>query len=160
VLLDVATLRVVRRVTLPGPARHVELVQAGGPFLVPVDGEPTVIEVPSARGGAATATPVDRAAHDVTVAGGRTVAGDAVTLVPGGPVARLLARERRLELVDPRTGAVDDDVAAGIGPTHVTAGDGGRAYVTDTDGGSLLLFRTRPELVLARRAALPGAPYG
>jgi DNA-binding beta-propeller fold protein YncE len=159
-LLDLTTLRVVRRVALPGPARHVALAQAGGPFLVPVDGRAAVVEVPSARRGAPAQVPVDRPAHDAVAASGRTVVGDGVALVPGGPVARVLGRERRLELVDPRTGSVLDDVAAGVGPTHVTAGDDGRTYVADTDGGSVLLIRTRPELVLARRVALPGAPYG
>lgn len=61
-------------------------------------------------------------------------------------------RERRLRLGE-------EEVPAGVGPTDVAVGDGGRVYVTDTDGGSVLLFRTEPELGLVRRAALPGKPY-
>jgi DNA-binding beta-propeller fold protein YncE len=61
-------------------------------------------------------------------------------------------RERRLALRD-------HEEPAGLGPTDVEAGDGGRLYVTDTAGGSVLLFRTRPRLQLVRRAALPGRPY-
>jgi DNA-binding beta-propeller fold protein YncE len=35
-----------------------------------------------------------------------------------------------------------------------------RLYVTDTQGGALLVFATRPKLTLTRRVFLPGAPYG
>ena len=50
-------------------------------------------------------------------------------------------------------------VPAGVGPTQVEAGDDGRVYVADTGAGALLFFRTRPDLALVRRTALPGAPY-
>jgi DNA-binding beta-propeller fold protein YncE len=53
----------------------------------------------------------------------------------------------------------DETVAAGFAPTHVVVGAGGRIYVTDTGGGSVLLFRTRPHLKLQRRAAVPGRPF-
>lgn len=49
---------------------------------------------------------------------------------------------------------------AGIGPTQVISDGGELLYVTDTAGGGVLVFHTRPELELTRRVALPGAaPY-
>ena len=51
------------------------------------------------------------------------------------------------------------EAPAGVGPTHVVAGDDGRLYVTDTGGESVLLFRSGDDLVQARRYGLPGAPY-
>jgi hypothetical protein len=44
-----------------------------------------------------------------------------------------------------------------VGPTHLVAA-GDRIYVTDTRGGALLVFVTRPRLELVRRVYLPGGP--
>ena len=158
VLLDARTLRVRRRVALPGAARHVVVAPGGGRLLVPVDGTRTVVEValPSGR---SRALRVGRPVHDALRAGGRVLRGDAVVRVPGGPVARIDARARRLALLDAATGRQLARAPAGVGPAHAAAGDGGRVYVTDGDGGAVLLFRTRPEPALARRYGLPGAPY-
>lgn len=79
--------------------------------------------------------------------------------IPGGPIAELRPRERRLVLRDRQSGAVTASAPAGVGPTHVVAGDDGRVYVTDTGAEAVLLFRTREELRLVRRAGLPGRPY-
>jgi DNA-binding beta-propeller fold protein YncE len=65
-------------------------------------------------------------------------------------------------VLDPRARVLrsrGQQAAAGIGPTHVVAA-GGRLYVTDTQGGALLVFATRPKLELVRRVFLPGGPYG
>jgi hypothetical protein len=88
---------------------------------------------------------LDRLAPDCARAPGWTSLDD------GTPV-RVDATRRRL-----RVG--DEEVPAGLGPTAVAAGDDGRVYVTDTDGGSVLYFRTRPHLGLVRRAGLAGTPY-
>ena len=74
----------------------------------------------------------------------------AAELADGTPVT-IDRTQRRL-----RVG--DETVAAGFGPTQVTVGDDDRIYVTDTAGGSILLFRHEPELEIVRRAALPGRP--
>ena len=78
----------------------------------------------------------------------------------GRRVAVLSPRERRLELLDAGTGRRIDAAPAGTGPTQVVSYGGHYAYVTDTKAGSLLVFRTVPELQLTRRYALPGSPYG
>jgi DNA-binding beta-propeller fold protein YncE len=64
-----------------------------------------------------------------------------------------------LELYDPHALRRVARAPAGVGPTHVAAA-GPWIYVTDTDGGALLVFRISPELELVRRYPLPGSPYG
>ena len=82
-----------------------------------------------------------------------------IAAIPDGPVALVAVRERVLALFD-RDGREIARAPAGVGPTHVEAGAGGRVYVADTDGDAILLFRTRPDLELVRRVALRGKPYG
>jgi len=125
-------------------------------------GSQSTAELPPAAGPVRALTP--------TVApAGRTVAlaqaPDDLALdasATRAPVAGLLAvldpRARTLELQDPRTRKRLARVAAGVGPTHVLA-VADRLYVTDTHGGALLVFATRPELALTRRVFLPGGPY-
>lgn len=67
----------------------------------------------------------------------------------------------RPAILDPRARTLTlgrERVAAGVGPTHVLA-VAHRLYVTDTQGGALLVFATRPKLALTRRVFLPGGPY-
>ena len=111
-----------------------------------------------ARAPAPTVAPAGR----TVPAGANTVA---VAFAPptralvDGRLAVLAPRARTLEIVDPRTRRRLDRVPVGLGPTHVLA-VADRLYVTDTQGGALLVFATRPKLVLTRRVFLPGAPYG
>lgn len=80
-----------------------------------------------------------------------------------GPRTTARLDDGRVATLDPRARTLTvggETVAAGIGPTHVVAGDDGRLYVADTAGRSVLLFRTQPELKLWRRAGLDGSPYG
>jgi hypothetical protein len=87
---------------------------------------------------------------------------------PGGPVitdggrtlARVLPRERVLELYDARTRRRTARAAAGVGPTHVVCLRLAWCYVTDTRGDALLVFRRTDRLELVRRYYLPGGPYG
>ena len=175
VLVDARTLEVRRRVALPGPAEHVTLRRPGGPALVPIPGG--LVEV-ALRTGETTIVPLggapldvaatedglaatDELGYDVAVVrdgrlARREPAGlqtDGIAALDDGRFAVVAARERTLTV-----GEVSEP--AGIGPTHVEAADDGRLYVADTTGGSVLLFRSEPELGLARRAAVAGSPYG
>jgi hypothetical protein len=84
----------------------------------------------------------------------------AVTIAGGGSqVAVLCVRERVLELFDARTLRRIGRANAGAGPVQV-ASDGGRyLYVTDSVGGSVLVFYTRGGLALVRRYGLAGNPW-
>jgi DNA-binding beta-propeller fold protein YncE len=179
-LVDGRTLRVRRRVALPGAPRH--LAAAGGRFLVPAEPDDRFLAVTPTGTVAANVATGDHP-HDVAAVGGRVFVGDeraatlsviergrrtarvAVAVAPGGLTAAgdLLAvvsvRERVLELYDPRTLRRVARAPAGIGPTHVAAA-GAWVYVVDTDGGALLVFKTAPELELVRRYPLTGSPYG
>ncbi|HEV2814295.1 MAG TPA: hypothetical protein VGW10_13655, partial [Solirubrobacteraceae bacterium] len=182
-LVDDRDGRVVRRLPLPGAPRHLRLAAPGGPVLVPAESADALVEVPLPRG-RPRVTEVGDGPHDADASGGRIFVADelgstlsvldrdgttrktnaplepgGIAAIPGGPVALVAARERVLALFD-RDGRLLAQAPAGAGPTHVEAGAGGRVYVADTDGGAILLFKTRPKLELVRRVALPGAPYG
>lgn len=75
-------------------------------------------------------------------------------------VAVLGVRGLAVELYDARTLESLGRADAGEGPTHVAAGPGGRLYVADTRGGSILTYETEAELVQASSTPLPGSPYG
>ena len=183
-LVDVDTLRVRRRISLPGAPRHLRLAGPGGPVLVPAESGDQLVEV-SLPSGRARVTRVGDGPHDADTVGERVFVGDELgsmlSLVedgrrlrqvpaplqpggvaafrdPAGPVAVVGVRERAVALYDVE-GRELGRRRAGVGPTHVEAGDQGRLYVADTDGNAILLFRTRPELELVRRIAVPGRPY-
>lgn len=181
VLVDVDTLQVVRRIALPGAPRHVRVAKPGGPVLVPAGDRLVEVSLPSGR---SRSTVVGNGAHDADGRGDRAYVGAegastlsvvedgrrirqvptplqpggvAVFRDPAGPVAVVGVRERAVALYD----ADGREIArkrAGLGPTHAEAGDEGRLYVADTAGRAILLFRTRPELELVRRVAVPGSP--
>lgn len=183
-LVDHRDGRVRRRVALPGAPRHLRLARPGGPVLVPAESGDALAQV-ALPGGRAQVTPVGDGPHDADAVGDRVFVADefgstltivspgggppkrvptplqpgGLATVPDGPVALVAVRERVLALFD-RDGRRIAQEAAGVGPTHVEAGAGGRVYVADTEGDAILLFRTRPRLELVRRVALPGAPYG
>lgn len=180
-LVDGRTGRVRRRVALPGAARHLQLAAPGGPVLVPAETANRLARV-ALPGGAVHSFATGRQPHDATRAAGVDIATDELgntlstsagrtrrtALQPGGiatvdggrQVAVVTVRSRTLELYDARTLRRLASVPAGTGPTHVVSDGGHYLYVADTAGGSLLVFRTTPELRLTRRYALPGAPYG
>jgi DNA-binding beta-propeller fold protein YncE len=183
VLLDGETLEVRRRVSLPAPARTVRIPEPGRRLLAPLDGDDRIAELELPDGDVRLATAgagprdadalgdrvfvADELGNTLTVlVDGRRVAQvpaplqpASLTAVPGGPIAVLAVRERRIRLYDPETAERLDDNPAGVGPTAVVAGGGGRLYVPDPVAGAVLLFRTRPHLQLVRRYGLDGAPY-
>lgn len=182
VLLDTATGAVTARVTLPGVARHVAF--GDGRFRVGSEGAARFLAV-SPAGATATDVELGDHPHDATAAAERLFVGDergnTVSVIAGDRVQRTVpvatqpvgltttsggrdvavvsVRERVLELYDATTLRRIARTGAGIGPTHVVA-SGGRLFVTDTQGGALLVFQTTPKLELVRRVYLPGSPYG
>ena len=184
-LVDGATGEVRRRVALPAAPRHLALQAPGGPVLVPAEDADALLSVSLPRG-TVTRAPTGREPHDAAAASGRVFVADEfahtvtvlqdgrpvsrfeVALQPGGiapldggrQVAVVSVRERVVEVFDARTGARTGRAPAGVGPTHVVSDGGNYLFVTDTDGGALLVYHLRPELALIRRYPLPGSPYG
>ena len=185
-IIDGRRARVLRSVPLPASARHLAL----GPrseVLVPAERADRLVRVSLRDGSRRDSAPVGAFPHDAAAVGDAIFVGDergnTVTVLdgsrapksfpvatqPGGlasvadgrRVAVVSVRERVLELYDAATRRRLGRVPAGVGPTHVVAEPRfDRLYVTDTDGGALLVFTTRPELELVRRVFLPGSPYG
>jgi DNA-binding beta-propeller fold protein YncE len=187
-LVDGRSGRTVRRVRLPGAARHLVLAQPGGPVLVPAEDTDQLVTV-SLPGGRLNATRVGRQPHAVAAArgpaaaGGRTFVGNergrSVSVVEdgrelrrldapvgpgglaatrGGVVAVVGVRERAIELFDANSLAARGRIPVGLGPTHVAA-RGKRFFVVDTRGNGLVEIHTDP-LRVHRRTHLEGAPYG
>jgi DNA-binding beta-propeller fold protein YncE len=183
VLIDGASGRVVRRVPLPAAARHLQ-VSDRGRLLVPAEEANVLIQVPLGAAGRELTTPVGEFPHDAAAAAGLALVAneraDTVTIVEDGRAARTLEAPpgpggvaaaggdlfavvgvgaRRLALYDAGVGRQVGEAPAGVGSTHVVA-SAGLAYVADTEGDAILVYRLRPRLELADRVELPGAPYG
>jgi len=183
-LVDGASGQVRERVEIAGAPRHLQLAAPGGPVLVPAEDADALVEV-SLPGGEARTTRVGDNPHDATALGERRFAIDefssTLSAVRDG-------RRVRQVPVDAQPGGVtavgDDQIAvisvraytvalygagdlrelgsqnAGYGPTHVVVDDDGRLYITDTRGGALLVYETRPRLRFVGRVPLAGSPYG
>jgi DNA-binding beta-propeller fold protein YncE len=185
-LVDADRPQLVRRLSLPGPARHLALARPGGPVLAPVEKAGTVAEL-SLREGPRRRLTAGQGPHDAAPAAGgdvwvtdeledrvtvirpgRSAAGldapidpDGVAATTDGRYAAVVgAAERAVRLYDARTFEPLRQADAGLGPTHVAAGR--RAFfVVDTRGDALLVLRVRGrDLVLERRIRLGGIPYG
>jgi rSAM/selenodomain-associated transferase 1 len=178
--------RLIKPVSLPESARHVQLAQPGGPILTTAEYTDDLIEV-SLPDGKVTTTRVGDFPHDATQAADGRIwvadeGGDTVSIVEGGRVTNTLpasvqpggiaATENRVATVavservlttwDSETMAPAGEVDAGVGPTHIVAGPDGRLYVADTQGDAILVFEAADENGEPRlldRANLPGSPY-
>jgi DNA-binding beta-propeller fold protein YncE len=181
-LLDAASGRVVRRVTLPGAARHLALALPGGPVLVPTEDADRLVAIDLRSGLVLRSVRVGERPHDAAAVGGSWFVGDEggnevsvvgirvrsfrVATQPGGvvplagAVGVISVRERRFELYDARTLHRLDSAPAGVGPTHGVCLGRGPCLVLDTHDGALLVYSLRPHLELVRRLGLPGGPYG
>jgi len=183
VLLDARTGRVLRRISIAGAPRHLQLAAAGGPVLVPAEPVNRLLELGLPRGGVRS-IPVGAHPHDAAADGRRVFVanefGQSVSVIQGSRViasiggfaqpagvaslgAKVAVVDVRLNsvtLIDARALAVTGRLAAGAGPTHDVAGLGGRLYVIDTRGGAVFSYQTRPTFRLLNRFSLPGAPYG
>lgn len=181
-LVNMDTLRVVRRIALDGAPRHLGLAGPGGPVLIPSEDSNELIEV-SLPDGRRRAVNVGRQPHDAAAEAGKVFVGeeggDHVAVVEDGRlVARLPApiqpggvattcdrvavvgvSERALELYDANRPRSLGKIDVGIGPTHVVSLRK-RFFVVDTRGDALLEVKTEPDLRIHRRMEVRGAPYG
>jgi hypothetical protein len=174
----------LRRVQIPESPRHMQLAAPGGPILTTAERSDDLVEV-SLPEGEVTTTRVGDFPHDAAQAGGRVFVadegGDTVSVVsdgavevalpapeqPGGIAAAesgdvvgvVAVAERVLATYDSESLERTGEVEAGVGPTHIVAGDG-RFYVADTQGDAILVFESAPEPRLVDRANVPGRPYG
>lgn len=181
-LLDPVTRR-VRRVAVPGFARHLELAPGGGAVLLPGEDTDQLVRVALPAGRVTGSVKVLRQPHDVAVTDDGTLyvadeLGGAVSVVRDGVVLRTVRG-----LTQPggaagtgRTGGVVDvrgrllhvyrdgrqiaALPAGAGPTHAVALTPGMLLVTDTTGGALLRYDVSGTPRLLDRTVLPGQPYG
>jgi len=183
VLVDGGTGRVVRRVPLPAPARHLQLSDRSR-VLAPAESADVLVEVPLAVDKRSVITPVGEFPHDAAAAAGRVLVAnedeDSVTIIEGdrtthtleapqGPggvaaaggssVAVVGVRAHRVTLYDVIGRRKVGEATGGVGPTHVVATDG-MVYVADTEGDAILVYRVRPRFEFVDRANLPGSPYG
>jgi DNA-binding beta-propeller fold protein YncE len=172
-----------KTVTLGARPRHVQLAEGGGAVLVPLEGSDQLVVVSLPDGEVRQKVAVGRQPHDAAAAGGRVFVGDeladTVSVVEGGgvratvrgpiqpggvavasgSVAVVGVRGRRLQVLDASTLAEVAALDAGVGPTHVVA-DRSFAYVSDTQGDAILVYRLGARPARAARVAVSGTPYG
>jgi hypothetical protein len=183
VLIAARSDRVLRRIAIPAPPRHLELAAPGGPLLVPEERLDHLLEL-NLRSGAYRSIAVGAHPHDAAAAAGRVFVSDEeggnVAVVAGGreidriggfvqpggvaavgpDIAVVDVGADTLTLIDARTLRVRGRLRAGSGPTHDAVGADGRVYVVDTRGDAVLAYATRPRLRLLGRVRVPGTPYG
>ncbi|MDT7579909.1 MAG: hypothetical protein QOK35_1173 [Pseudonocardiales bacterium] len=182
VLLDSDIGTEAGRVPLPGTLRHLQLAKAGGPVLVPDESSNSLLEVALPAGNVVGQVPTGTLPHDANAAANGTIfvaneGGGSVVAVRDGAVAAtftdvtqpagvahvgdtvglLDVRENTLTFYDAGSLSPITELAAGDGPTHVVADEHGRFVVTDTRGGSLLVYAQQAQVA---RVVLPGEPYG
>ncbi len=182
VLLGARSGRVLRRMPVAAPPRHLELAGDSGPVLVPAEPLDQLIEV-SLPSGTLLSIPVGVHPHDAAavadrvfvgnefgrsvsvVVGRRVVARIGGFLQPGGlastggDVAVVDVRADTVTLIDAHSLHVLGSARAGQGPTHVVTKNG-RLFVADTRGNALLTYAIKPKLQAMGRLPLPGTPYG
>lgn len=181
-LVDPVAGRIERRIPLDGVGRHMQLARPGGPVLVPVEGSDSLVEV-SLPSGELRSTGTGDFPHDAATTGGKVFVGDemgdTITVLEDGELIRILpapvqpggveegggyiavvaVSERVLTTYDPKSLERLGTVPAGEGPTHIAA-DGTRAFVTDTEGDTILEFELGPDPELVDTTEVPGTPYG
>jgi DNA-binding beta-propeller fold protein YncE len=182
VFVDPASLKVVRRVALPAPPRHLSYDIAAGTVLVPAEPANELLVV--RPNGIVTATKVGTHPHDATSVGGNVFVADEhsdqVTVLREGHVIETLpaphqpggiaaVSERWIALVAVSARVLQiygvhsleplGRVAAGVGPSHIVS-RAGYAYVADTQGDRILTYEVRAQPRLVARTHIPGTPYG
>lgn len=172
----------VRRVSTPGRARHLRLLAAGGPVLLPGEDVNALVEIALPAGGVVARFPTGRQPHDAVGVAGRiwvtdelagqvTVLGkDGRTLPAGLQPGGLAAAGGRVAVADVRgnmlyvfDAAGERRIAvlpAGAGPTHVVQVGPTTVAVADTRGNAILLYALDGKPRQLYRLPLPGGPYG
>jgi DNA-binding beta-propeller fold protein YncE len=180
--VDPRTLRVVGRVPLPEPPRHLAYDPAARTVLVPAEAADELLTVRPA--GIVTRTKVGTHPHDAAATGEDVFVADEhsdqVSVVRHGRVLRTLAAPhqpggiaavsgrwlalvavsaRVLEVYGAHSLAPLASLAAGVGPSHIVA-RAGYAYVADTQGDRIITYRFGRHPRLVSRTTAPGTPYG
>ena len=178
----------IREAKIPESPRHMQFAAPGGPLLTTAEQTDDLIEVSLPGGNNTRLTQVGDFPHDATAASDGAIfvadeGGDTISVVedgrvtdtlpapeqPGGiaasgeNVAVIAVAERVLALYDAASRELIGQVDAGVGPTHIVAGDDGRMYVADTEGDAVLVFDAEGEdggPRLVDRIGAPGSPYG
>lgn len=180
--VDPETLKVVHRVPLPAPPRHLTYDPAAGTILVPAESADELLVVrPS---GVVTATKVGTHPHDATSVGGNVFVADehsdGISVVrkgrvvatlptphqPGGIVgvadnwvALVAVSARVVEVYGVHSLKPIARLPGGVGPSHIVAGPL-YTYVADTQGEQILVYEIGRHSHLLGEAAAPGTPYG
>jgi DNA-binding beta-propeller fold protein YncE len=177
-----ASLKAVRRVPLPAPPRHLTYDPAAGTVLVPAEAADELLVVHP--GGVVSATEVGTHPHDATSVGGDVFVADehsdqvsvlrdgrviktlpaphqpgGITAVSDRWVALVAVSARVLRIYGVHSLKPLGSAPAGIGPSHIVA-RAGYAYVADTQGDRILVYKIGPHPRLLTRAPAPGTPYG
>jgi DNA-binding beta-propeller fold protein YncE len=180
--VDPRTLAVVDRVPLPAPPRHLAYDPSSATVLVPAE---SADELVAARpSGVIYTVKVGTHPHDAAALDGKVFVADehsdqvsvvrgsrapvtlpaphqpgGIAAVDGRWIALVAVSARVLRVYDARTLKPLGSAPAGVGPSHIVAA-GDTAYVADTQGDRVLVFRigAHPHLIATARA--PGTPYG
>jgi DNA-binding beta-propeller fold protein YncE len=159
--VDPKSLKVVNRVALPAPPRHLAYDASAKTVLVPAESANELVVV--RPGGVVTATKVGTHPHDATSVGGDVFVADehsdqisvlrhahlvktlptphqpgGIAAVAGRWVALVAVSARFLQVYDAHSLKPLGTVPAGVGPSHIVA-RGTTAYVADTQGDQILV---------------------
>ncbi|HEY1855010.1 MAG TPA: hypothetical protein VGG40_10520 [Solirubrobacterales bacterium] len=182
VFVDPRSLRVVSRVPLPAPPRHLTYDEDAGTILVPAEAADELLVVRPHR--VVAATRVGNHPHDATSVGENIFVADehsdqvsllrkgrlfrtlrtphqpgGITVVSRRWVALVAVSARELEVYGVFSLKPVATLPAGVGPTHIVNGLP-YAYVADTEGDRILVYEIGRHPRLLGRTAAPGTPYG
>jgi len=174
--------RAVRRIGVPGRARHLRLRQPGGPVLLPGEDSDVLAEIALPGGSVLSSEHTRRQPHDAVAAGGRVwvtdeLAASVTALGPGGAtlpgpvqpgglaaaggrVAAADVRGNKLYVYDAASLTQVAVLPAGEGPTHVVEAGGSKVLVADSRGDAVLLYDLAGTPRMLDRLPLAGGPYG
>jgi len=163
--------RAIRRVTVPGRARHLRLARPGGPVLLPGEDSDVLAEVGLPQGTVLSSVHTRRQPHDAVAAGNRIwvtdeLAASVSAIGPGGRTLPGPVQPGGLAAAGGRVAAADVRgnklyvLPAGEGPTHVVEAGGSKVLVADSRGDAVLLYDLAGAPRLLDRLPLAGGPYG